>query len=65
MANEFIFVLLSPTYVKNPTTKAICEYISTALKEMGICATLNGVDITDLSAAFDDKNFDALFWHGI
>lgn len=47
-------------YVKNPTTKAIAEYISTALKELGILCSLNGVDITDLSAVFDDKNFDAV-----
>ena len=51
-------------YVKNPTTKAIVEYISTSLKELGIICNLNGVDITDLSAAIDEKNFDAtcLFW---
>lgn len=48
-------------YVRNPTTKSICEYISTALKEVGIECHLNGVDIADLSAAFDEKNFDALY----
>lgn len=47
-------------YVKNNTSKAISEYISTALKEVGIQSQLHGVDITDLSAVFDDKNFDAL-----
>ena len=47
-------------YVKNPTTKAISEYVSTAFKEIGIDCKLNGVDIADLSAIFDDKNFDAL-----
>lgn len=47
-------------YVKNPTTKAICEYIATALKEINIEVTLNGVDNADLSAVFDGKNFDAL-----
>jgi peptide/nickel transport system substrate-binding protein len=47
-------------YVKNPTTKAICEYVSTSLKEVGIDCRLNGVDIADLSAQFDDKSFDAL-----
>lgn len=46
-------------YVKNPTTKSIAEYVSTALKEVGIECHLNGVDITDLSAILDDKNFDA------
>ncbi|HRD55917.1 MAG TPA: ABC transporter substrate-binding protein, partial [Parachlamydiaceae bacterium] len=49
-------------YVKNALGKAISEYIATALKEVGIDCRLNGVDIADLSAAFDDKNFDALFF---
>ncbi|WP_068471397.1 ABC transporter substrate-binding protein [Candidatus Protochlamydia phocaeensis] len=48
-------------YVKNPTTKSICEYIATTLKEIGIICNINGVDLADLSAAFDDKSFDALF----
>lgn len=48
-------------YVKSPTAKAISEYIATALKEVGISVNLNGVDIADLSLAFDDKSFDALF----
>lgn len=48
-------------YVKNPTTKSICEYISTALKEVGIKCNLNGVDAADLSNIFDDKNFDAYY----
>lgn len=48
-------------YVKNPTTKAICEYISTALKEVGIKCNLNGVDMADISNIFDDKNFDAYY----
>lgn len=47
-------------YVKNPTTKAICEYISTALKEIGVDCRLRGVELSDLSATFDDKNFDAV-----
>lgn len=47
-------------FVKNPTTKSICEYISTALKEIGIQCLLNGVDIADLSARFEQKNFDAI-----
>lgn len=46
-------------YVKNPTSKSIAEYVSTALKEVGIDCRLNGVDITDLSAMLDDKSFDA------
>lgn len=47
-------------FVKNPTTKAVVEYISTSLKELGIVCHLNGVDIADLSAVFDQKNFDAI-----
>ncbi|NGX42684.1 MAG: Oligopeptide-binding protein AppA [Chlamydiae bacterium] len=47
-------------YVRNPTTKAICEYVATALKELRIKCHLHGVDIADLSAAFDEKSFDAL-----
>ncbi|NGX58011.1 MAG: Oligopeptide-binding protein AppA [Chlamydiae bacterium] len=47
-------------YVKNPTTKAICEYVATALKEIGVDCQLNGVDLADLSALFDEKGFDAL-----
>lgn len=47
-------------YVKNPTSLAIGEYVSLALKEIGIDCRLNGVDIADLSAVFDDRSFDAL-----
>lgn len=51
-------------FVKNPTTKSIVEYIVVALKKIGIQVHLNGVDRADLSAAFEDKDFDALtmFW---
>lgn len=48
-------------YSKNISTKVICEYISTSLKEVGIDCQLKGVDITDLSQVFEDKNFDAIF----
>lgn len=54
----FIFSLTY--YVKNSTSKAICEYVATALSELNIKCNLNGVDIADLSAAFDDKSFDAI-----
>jgi peptide/nickel transport system substrate-binding protein len=47
-------------YVKNPTTKSVSEYIATALKEIGINTQLNGVDVADLSAIFEDKSFQAL-----
>lgn len=48
-------------FVKNPTGKAICEYIATSLKQIGIECRLNGVDIADLSASLDGKTFDAIF----
>lgn len=47
-------------YVKNPTQAAICSYISTALKQIGVDCSLNGIDMADLSAAFDEKSFDAI-----
>jgi peptide/nickel transport system substrate-binding protein len=47
-------------YVKNPATKAIVDYIATALKNIGIEGKPNGVDIADLSAVFEDKSFDAV-----
>lgn len=47
-------------YVKNPTTKSIVEYVATALKGLGIRVKLNGVDLADLSAAIDGKNFEAM-----
>lgn len=48
-------------YVKNSTSKSIAEYIATTLKEVGIVCKTNGVDLADLSAAIDDKSFDAIF----
>jgi peptide/nickel transport system substrate-binding protein len=35
--------------------------VSTALKEIGVKCTLNGVDMADISNIFDDKNFDAYY----
>lgn len=55
----FIFTLIY--FVKNPTTKSVCDYIATALKEIGIHCNLNGVDMADLSALFEGKDFDAVF----
>jgi len=48
-------------YAKNISGKVICEYISTALREVGVDCQLKGVDIADLSRTFEDKSFDALF----
>jgi peptide/nickel transport system substrate-binding protein len=47
-------------FVKAPIGKVICEYIATALRDLGIVCSLNGVDIADLSAVYDDKSFDAI-----
>ncbi len=47
-------------YVKNPISESICQYVSAALKELGIVCLLRGVDVADLSANVDDKDFDAL-----
>lgn len=47
-------------FIKNPNAKSIAEYISQALKQVDIACNLHGVDIADLSSAFDDKNFDAI-----
>lgn len=47
-------------YVKGHTGKAIAEYVSTGLREIGIDCRLQGVDIADLSAAFENKSFDAI-----
>ncbi len=46
-------------FVKSSTSKSICDYISSALRDIGVDCQLNGVDITDLSLLFDDKSFDA------
>lgn len=48
-------------YVKNPLTKSVAEYVATALREIGIECSLNGVDMADLSATLDDKSFDTYF----
>lgn len=55
------FMFFLTYYVKNPTTKAICDYVATALREVGIDCRMRGVDIADLSASFEDKSFDAIF----
>jgi peptide/nickel transport system substrate-binding protein len=47
-------------YVKNPTMKSICQYIATALGEIGVACNLNGVDLPDLSSTMDDKSFEAV-----
>ncbi|WP_213358379.1 ABC transporter substrate-binding protein [Chlamydiifrater phoenicopteri] len=47
-------------YVKSVTSRTIAEYISTACKEIGVDCSLLGLDVADLSLAFEEKNFDAI-----
>lgn len=57
-----VYFRFSITYfVKNPTSEAVASYIATALKDIGIDVSLNGVDIADLTNSLEDKTFDALF----
>ncbi len=48
-------------FAKNLSSKVICEYIATTLREIGIDCQLRGLDLTDLSHIFEDKSFDAIF----
>lgn len=48
-------------FVKNLNSKAICEYVATALKEIGIQCIPNGLEIADLSKIIEDRNFDSLY----
>lgn len=47
-------------FVKDPLRKAVCEFIATSLKEIGIQCFINGVDTADYTALFDDKSFEGL-----
>lgn len=40
--------------------KNIAEFMATSLKEVGIDCKPNGLDLTDIAAKINDKNFDAL-----
>lgn len=48
-------------YVKNTLARAICDYVATALREIGVECLPSGVDVADLSAAFEGKDFDAIY----
>lgn len=48
-------------FVKDQSAKSICEMVALFMKQVGIDCVLNGLDIADLSASFDNKGFDALF----
>lgn len=47
--------------VKSTVAKPICEYIASALKEIGVECHLNGIELADFISTFSDKNFDASF----
>lgn len=49
-------------YAKNLSTKSICDYIATALRQIGVQCHPNGLDVADLSRQFEDKSFDAVFF---
>jgi len=55
---DFSFSLIY--FVKDPRAKINCEQIAQSLKEIGIECRLMGMDLADISAAFEDKQFDAL-----
>lgn len=48
-------------YVKSVTGRAICDHMATALREIGVECLPSGVDVADLSAAFEGKEFDAIY----
>ncbi len=56
---KFSFSLLY--YVKSTTGRITAEYIKTALGDIGVECKPLGVDTADLSAAFEGKDFDALY----
>ncbi len=47
-------------FVKSLSTKAMVEFFSTSLRDVGIDCIPCGFDITDLSRLFEDKGFDAI-----
>lgn len=47
-------------YSKNQVAKSITEFVAAELKKVGANCQPVGLEITDLSASFDDKKFDAL-----
>ncbi len=48
-------------FVKNAIGKINCEQIAQSLKDIGVECRLNGLDLADVSTAFEEKNFDALY----
>ncbi len=56
---DFSFSLIY--FVKDPIAKINCELIAQNLKEIGIECQLVGMDLADISNAFEDKRFDAVY----
>lgn len=48
-------------YVRNELTQSICQYIATALREIGIECILDGVDYAEFMERYQTKNFEALY----
>lgn len=48
-------------FVKSLSSKVIADYITTALRNIGVDCQLTGLDLADLSRQFDEKSFDAIF----
>lgn len=47
-------------FIKSQLLKNIAEYVSMALKDIGIDCKLIGVDYADCNRIFEEKNFDAI-----
>lgn len=58
---KVIFRFTLTYYAKSFASKVVSEYVSTALKEIGVDCQPNGVDIADISRIFEDKSFDAVY----
>ena len=48
-------------YVKSTTARITVDYLATALKELGIECKPRGLDMADLSAAMEGKDFEAIY----
>lgn len=48
-------------YGKSPIAKSISEFVASELKKVGIDCRPCGLEVADLSIAFDDKSFEALY----
>lgn len=48
-------------YVKSTGARITADYVATALKELGIECKPRGLDVADLGAAMEGKDFDAIY----